>query len=372
MKHRFRFPLVLLTGILLLGAGLLGLSAGPKLVQYAVLPGSADETDVLTKLETVRSALAETFPLITLHGQKNGVSLTAGNVTQNDVCLYLTGPSWSEVYPRRFLSGRPVSRVDAEQGEHVIVLDQATAFRLFGDHDPLGETVTLGDKKLEVIGVAEHSRRIGETGAYAAWIPLGTAADCELLVLTAPAPADSSLLSMFRTNAEEVFGNGTMISLPKEKSGATMLLRLVLIILAVWGLKKWVSVLGGFCCRQIGRIREESGRRYAGRLLPYALWQMLPAVLLVAVTIGVGYALAVFAAEPMRIFPEWVPESLGDFSSWISRFWNLTGDAAKSVNLQTAEAAEIHFWSGLVQTGIVLALLGGYRVYRNVKQKETD
>ena len=349
---------MLLAGLILLGAGLAGLLSEPGLVQYAFLPSRDQETDYLSLLRDCRSAMGESFPLLTLHAQKNQVTLSAGDLTQSEICLYLTGPSWNEVNPRRLLAGRPVSNAEAERGDQVIVLDQETAFRFFGEEDPIGKTVSLGDTKLEVIGVAVHSRRIGETGSRAAWAPLGTVRDPDLMVLSAPACSDSSLLSSFRTHAEESFGTGTLISLPKEKTAAAMLPRIAAIVFALMLLKRWITWLTGFLRRKVNLVREESRRRYAARLIPFALVQFLPVVLLLALTIGAGYLLAAFAMEPIRIFPEYVPESLGNFAAWGSRFWDLTAAAASPVSLKTPELAEIQFYSGLIRWGTVLALLG--------------
>ena len=358
MKRGFRFSWILLAGVLLIGAGLLGLLSEPDLVQYAFLPGEKAASDRIAQLETIREELADSFPLITLHGQKNGVTLTSGSLSQNDVCLYLTGPSWNEVYPRRMVSGRPVSRVEAQRAEKVIVLDEATAFRFFGDTDAVGKTVMLGDTRLEVIGVAAHGRRIGETGAQAAWVPLGVAGDCDLMVLSAAAPRDSTWLTLWQNKAAEVFGPGTMISLYKEKTAAWMLLRFLVLFFALIALKRWISWLAGWIRRAAGSIREESRRRYALRLVPFALGRLLPAAALLALTVGAGYALAVFAIEPVRIFPEWVPESLGNFSAWGSRFWDLTSAAAAPVAMKTPETAEIGFFAGLIRWGSVCCLLG--------------
>ena len=98
----------------------------------------------------------------------------------------------------------------------MIVIDKDTAFTLFGDDDPVGRTVKMDETEYEVVGVAGHSRRIGETGESAAWVPLGTVTGCELMVLSTPA-SKTDTFSMFRTRAEESFGQGTAISLVKEK-----------------------------------------------------------------------------------------------------------------------------------------------------------
>ena len=360
MKRKKGFSLVLLAGAALLLAGLIGLAGVPKLTQYAFLPPAEGERNLSENLESLRGALGEEFPMTVLHGQKSGVTLTAGSVSENDVLLYQTGPSWQEVYPRAFVSGRPVSREEAERGAAVIVLDEETAFRLFGAEDPLGKSVTLGTAQLEVIGVAKHGRRIGEAAPRAAWVPLGTVKENDLMVVTASGAGSAGLVTMFQTEAKTAFGPGTVISLSREKTGATMLLRILFLLLAVWGLKRAAAHLGRYARSQWARVREESRRRYAARLIPYALGRLLPVALLSAAAIAAGYGLALLAVQPLQVFPEWVPESLGTFSDWGSRFWDLTARAAAPVSLQTPELAEIRFWGGLVQWGTALCALAGW------------
>ncbi len=365
---RFRFSLVLLLGALLLGVGVIGLTLGPSLMQYAFLP-PADMSGILTTYTELQTSLQESFPTLSLHGIKNGVSLSLGNKAQNDVTLYLAGPGYQEVYPRRYLSGRPVSRVDIERSSPVIVLDQETAFLFFGEKDPIGQTVSLDGLNVEVIGVAAHSRRTGEAGGNAAWVPLGTVSDCGLMVLSTPS-ADADMLTALQTAAVEKFGQGTLISLMKEGTRATMILRWTGLILALWGLLVAARWYGGFVVSQWRRIRAEGKKRYTGRLLPYAALQLLPVLLLGAVLIAVGSAIAVLAVDPARIFPEWVPESLGDFSAWAARFRSLTAENAKSVTLKTPELAEVRFWGGLIRWGTVLVLLSQWKGFFPKKKKE--
>ena len=362
MKRRKRIPLVLAAGILMLAAGLIGLQSVPEAEQYAFLPAEEKTADTLNRLETARTALADAFPRLTLHGMKNGVTLTAGGIFQNDVCLYLTGPGWSDVYPRRMISGRPIAGADAENGAKIIVLDEATAFKFFGEKDAVGKTVTLDGQTLEVVGVAVHSRRIGETGTQAAWVPLGTVNDPELMTLSAVDPAGSRMTTLFRNAAAEAFGSGTGISLAKEKTRATMIVRWVIIIAGVWLLRWAVGRLGGSWRKRAAQVREEQKKRYAARLIPWAARELMPAMIATAAVIGAGALLAIFAVEPAYVFPEWIPESLGDFSKWAARFWDLTGAAAQPVNLKTPELAEARFWGGLIRWGTVMALLGGFPI----------
>ena len=256
MKHRFVFSLLLVLGLLLLAAGLAGILSAPDLLQYAFRPPESRDTSMSHTLEKARETMGDGFPVLTLHGQKSGAVLTVGDNSVSDVCLYMAGASWNEVYPRNYSAGRPISGVDAEQKARVIVLDEETAFALFGEEDPLGKPVTYGDTKLEVVGVASHARSLGEPGARAAWVPLDLFIDCDLYVLSAPGSSDAALRAVFQTGAAEVFGAGTLISLYREKISATVMLRFAVLVLAVWLLRYWIQVLGRFGSRQFDLIRQ--------------------------------------------------------------------------------------------------------------------
>ena len=364
MKRGIRISLILVIGVILAAAGLIGLWRTPGMIQYTFRPGEETTAVLLENLDSMRESLGGSFPVITLHAQKSGESISyTDGISQNDVCLYAVGPNWYEAYPMQMVSGRPVTAQDAEKGSKVIVLDRKTAFLFFGENDPIGKTVAVDGIKMEVIGVAEHSRRIGETDPNAAWVPLGVANNCSLMVVSAPLEKTGSLVTVFETTAKEKFDKegtkaGTLISIPKERIGQTMILRIIVLIFAVFLLKKWMTVLAGFWRAAAERIRMKTKQWYPMRMIPYAALQMLLPILLSALTIGAGYLLATFAVSPAYVFPEWIPESLGDFSKWTTRFWNLTGEAAKTVQMQTPELAEARFWGSLTKWGAILALVG--------------
>lgn len=357
MEKGKRFSFLLLLGLALVIFGLAAVRGnGPT--QYVFLPGTESAADLSQSLDKVREKLEGAVSQVTLHGFRQSVTLSAGGKAKNGVTLYQTGPNWHEIYPREYVTGRPVVQADAEAGSRVIVLDRATAFLLFGDEEATGGKVTLEDTAYTVVGVAENSRRISETGIPSAWVPLGQGGKSDVMVLSGYAGSDSGNQTLVRETAEEVFGPGTLICPEKERTRETMIPRLAAVILAVWLLVRWCRWLGRLWRKQIGRIREKSRSQYALKTSVYALKELAPAVALSLATVGAGYLLAVFAIAPASILPEWVPESLGDFSKWGSRFRSLMAEAAKPVQMQTAELAEIRFGGLLVRIGTALALTG--------------
>ncbi|MBR5959469.1 MAG: ABC transporter permease [Clostridia bacterium] len=399
MKRKSRFSFLLLAGILLLAAGLIGLSTVPNLIQYAFLPTDAayavdtsftdyssdgtdyptDDMDVpedsaatasqtpkedrSTPLldrfdESVYKGMGEMFPKLTLHSMKTDVALSMVNKRNvGSITVYAVGPFWNEIYTPDVIKGRPIDRIDAEKKAKVIVLDEETAFNLFIDKDPLGQTVTMEDgTELEVVGVAKHSRRVGETGEHAAWVPLDLIANGQMLVLSTQ--SDSvDMFSMFKTQAESYYPGGTAISMVKEKNRALLPLLLVFVIIAIWLLKRWIGWMAGFGKIRWEMVRAESKRRYVMKLIPYAAGQLLPVALLIVLTIAACFGVAVVAITPIRIFPEWVPETLGEYTSWINRFWSLATVSANPVTLKTPELAEVQLWSDLILWGTFLILL---------------
>jgi len=398
MKRRFRFSFLLLAGILLVGAGLIGLTTVPDLMQYAFLPPSDSQTAVpaytdslstdgmdygqdnvdytqasaantesdqsktplLDQYDEAMKSMGEFFPHMTLHSIRNNVKLkTATNRDQDNITLYATGPFWPEVYLPRVVSGHPLGRMDAEKNYKVIVLDRTTAFKFFQEKDPIGQIVTMGDdenNEFEVVGVVEHSRRLGELGEHAAWVPLDQGTGSAIMVLSAQAGSDS-LAAMFETEAKNRFGDGTTVNLKKEKFRAILPLLLIVVIIMIWLLKRWFRWLMGYAKIQVEKVRVESKRRYLMKLLPYAAGQLLPAALLIVLSVAACFGVAILALQPIGTFSEWVPETLGEYTAWIARFWNLMNIAAAPVSFKTPEMAEVQFWSNLILWGTILILL---------------
>lgn len=355
MSGKRKFPWIAVLGLLLAAAGLWGLYSGPDISQYVFLPGAENLADTLAKAEEQGVGI---FPALSLHGVAEKASLSAGSRSQGEITLYEVAGSYAEVYPRRFLTGRPVTRGDA--GRRVIVLDEKLAFVLFGDQDPLGQTVTLGETKLEVIGVAASRRSLGETGSFAAWIPMEApgAPGASILVFSAAGTMGDAEKTLFENTAQEHFGAGQTIILGKERGRATVLLRMVIWMLIIRLLAEWVRWNKRRTARSVQTLRQEVRTRYPRQMLGMMVGHGAGIALIWAALIAAGAGLAVWIGQMMMAFPEWVPEVLTDPASILQRFRELTSAAAAPVQLRTPELAEIRFWGGLVRWGTVLTLLG--------------
>lgn len=371
MRRKIPFSLLALLGILLAGAGLAGLWGMPNLCQYVYAPGSAPAGEILEKMEKAMEGAAEG---VSLHATSDGVSLTAAGGGQGDVHLIQTAGSYTEIYPRAWRIGRPVSREDAAAGHRVIVLDEELAFRLFRDQDPLGQRVSILEKDYEVVGVACHRRRIGDRQELTAWIPLGVedAPAAENMILSVPAGRGGSLRTLFENSARESAGDGSIWDLEKEKIRGTVLFQAVAMATGLWLLARWIRKLKVWTSGQIRQIREKARSRYPRQMAGYFILRALGMLAAWGAVIAAGAGIVLWASQLMLIFPEWVPENFLSSDSWIARFRSLTASFADPVQRRTAEIIEIRFWSGLIRWGITAALLGLLLRKNSRKGTETD
>ena len=346
-------------GTALILAGLIGLygGAGTEISQYAFAPGEGDPKKIL---ESALQSWEDAYTAVCLHGISPGAVLSTAEKSRSDVALYETDAGYHTVYPREFTAGRPISAADVETGSRVIVLDDDTAFQLFGGEDPIGRKVLIGQTAFETVGVAKLARGVGDVNAYRAWIPLGLqdAPACEILVLSAAGPGGGSMKTLFENGAKEAAGEGQSFFLGRERTRGWMILRLAALVAGWRLLAAWLRFSGRKTRAWIGQIRERSLSCYPERMIFYTAGRLLGIAGLYAAAVAAGVALALLVSQPMTVFPEWVPEVLVDPASIAKRFWELVSAAAQPRRWQTPEMAEIRFWSALIRWGTVLALLG--------------
>ncbi len=386
-RGRRKIPVFAALGALLLIFSVCGLYLSvPDLLQYAFLPensrrenGSSSGGEKTAGSENAASSAAaealkkygqledpslwagEDIPM-TLHGFTGDlpVSREDSDLSITDISVVLAGPRYAEVFPPKITTGSFLSFSELSTAAPSVVLDSALAFRLFGAENPLGQKIRLDGTSFTVVGTASHSRSLGSARTYTLWVPLNSlSAAPELLTVSAlPSSGAESFDSLWKSKARELFGSGTFINLRHEKTGASLLPRILILFFAVLLLKRWFSLLRRWGAASLSDARERLSQSYFSRLIGYFILRGLAALLLLAGTLAVCWGLASFAAEPMTAFPDWVPENPADFSSWAARFRALIGIYAAPVRLVTEQAAILSFWSFLIRIGTVLLLLG--------------
>ena len=368
-KPGWKKLLWILPGALLILWGAIMPERIPDVIQYVFLPGAEEKTPAgsgagkesnpwLQKLTETEKEWENAFPADSLHGTAEGVSLKTGIVTANQVTVTETLGEYFSVYPRAFTAGRPLARGDA--GQQVMVLDSALAFKMFGENEAVGQVVTIGDARFQVVGVAEARNSVGKRGSGQAWIPLGAsgAPDCIIMTLSAGGTGLDTLRSIFENGAKGHFGTGQTILTRKEKIRGTVMFRIVLILLMLRVLVLWSRKLREWFGKWIRGLKEEMRYSYPRQMIWKFLGRGLEMFLLTAAGVAAAAVLVYWGSQMMTAFPEWVPENLVKPEAIATRFRELTTAAANPLQFVTPELAEIRFWSGMIRWGIVLALTG--------------
>jgi putative ABC transport system permease protein len=90
-------------------------------------------------------------------------TIKAGSSSVDSVSVIGTTPSYPEVRDVSQASGRFITQSDIDNSAKVVALGYSTAQTLFGDADPIGEKIYVGDYKLTVVGVMAKKGVVGST-----------------------------------------------------------------------------------------------------------------------------------------------------------------------------------------------------------------
>jgi len=86
-----------------------------------------------------------------------------GSTSVDSLFVIGTTPAYPEVRDVSQGSGRFITQNDIDNSAKVVVLGYSTAQTLFGDADPVGEKIYVGDIKLTVVGVMAKKGIVGNT-----------------------------------------------------------------------------------------------------------------------------------------------------------------------------------------------------------------
>jgi putative ABC transport system permease protein len=85
--------------------------------------------------------------------QQADVTVKYGAVTLTGISIVGTNPDYTTVRDVQLASGRFVNENELALSQKVVVLGASIATQLFGNSDPIGQTITVNNTKLVVIGV---------------------------------------------------------------------------------------------------------------------------------------------------------------------------------------------------------------------------
>lgn len=335
--------------------------------------------DAYKRLKDMAGEWDDTMQAWTMSAIREKADYTAenGGTAQGKLtCLSVGGQAVEPIFLRE---GRGFYKEELETGARVAVLDEGLALALFRISGMVEGQVMIGGAAYEVIGIARHTKNVGDYTDWGAYIPLrsvtGLALPMDAVTVQALPRQGAGAQASFAAICTQWQANGTVIDLGKERVAATLWLRVLicLVVLTVAGRSMgWLMAKGRYVlARGKGRLQTE----YA-----YRLW---PGWILQSLALTAGYALCAAGAawamktlvEPVYTFPEWIPAVLVEWEEIVQAFWHVWQDTASMRQWVTPELLRLRFWTGIIQgscamCAVLLALQHARR--RTTAQKMAD
>lgn len=113
-----------------------------------------DDTALISNINGVAGTAVE---------QQTNQTIKSGNTTLTDITLVGTTPDFPSVRDVDMARGRFFSETEVDRKSKLAVLGHSIANELFGDEDPIGQSITVGTTKLTIIGVTAERGVVGNT-----------------------------------------------------------------------------------------------------------------------------------------------------------------------------------------------------------------
>jgi putative ABC transport system permease protein len=158
------------------------LSFGPDAIMVVAgspqTRGPGDErvsTLVAQDLDAIRTGVRGVRVIIPIVARA-GQTVIAGD-RNTTTTVFGSTPELEEAWNQRAESGEFLSEAHEASSARVAVLGRTTARELFGDDDPIGQSIRLGDQKFKVIGIAtaQGTSPMGMDMDARIFVPLSTA-----------------------------------------------------------------------------------------------------------------------------------------------------------------------------------------------------
>ena len=112
-----------------------------------------DATAIADEVNGVKAVVVE---------QGSSETVKAGSVSLDDVSILGSTPDFPSVRDMEIAEGRYFNQTDIDRKNKVVVLGSSLAEELFGESDPIGQTINVGSVKMAVVGVLAPKGLVGE------------------------------------------------------------------------------------------------------------------------------------------------------------------------------------------------------------------
>lgn len=276
--------------------------------------------------------------------------------------LNAVSPGRWTIEPEYLRFGRLFYPEELQKGCKGILLDEQLALALFRISEPLGRTVTLAGEQFTVLGVLRHSRRVGDSEDYAAYITLADTfampLQLQALAVVALPVHGGGAHAMFQKDMESWQGGGTLIDLAKERMGAMLSLRVLVVYLGCGALFTLLRVLNRKSKAFMADYRARLEWEYAQKLMPRLIAGIVRIIIGYVCLVSAASVLVKMLIEPVYTFTEWVPAILVEWKEIQTAFWRVWQGAASLQELRSPQLCRIRYFAMLTAwCSAVLAVL---------------
>ncbi len=318
------------------------------------MPAQKPNQAALTLWESLKTAaenwsgIMETY---TMSGILEKASMTADTEETKQARLTALNENAFRLTPQYLHFGRLFYPEELKKGADVILLDEQLALALFKIAQPIGRTVTISGIDFMVVGILRHTKAVGDSEDYGAYVPINYLWDKEIqlqaLQVTAKPIPGAGARATFLAAMENWKAGGTLIDLGKEAMGAMLPIRMLLFFAGAAVFFRLLSIWNGQFRRFFADYRQRLTRQYAVKLMPRLM------VGVFALSAGYG-ALALmiswlitYLVAPVYTFTEWVPAILVEWKDIQTAFWQVWQSAARLQELRSPELNRIRFYGML-------------------------
>lgn len=352
----------------------------PAQAQQDTSPNEGEETQkkaepnkpIAESLESLKDQAEEWNGVMrawSLGGVVESANYTADNDGSGYGRLTLMGERGLELHPLLLRYGRAFFPEELEKGAKVIILDEQLALSMFRISDPVDRIVTIEGTEYKVIGIARHTKQVGDFTDAGAYIPLMSVIDQPirldaLMVEADPLPgmgASVAFSTVCTSWGNSLGGSGTVIDLGKEGMAAKLWLRVLLFLVGATVLLRLIRWLNGRAAYYAKRYHQQLQLRYAINLMP----ELTGVIILFILGYGSAAALAAilmnYIIQPVYTFTEWIPAVLVEWKDIADAFWQVWQTSATLQELRSPEILRLRYYTLLIQgcsaaAGVLLAL----------------
>lgn len=328
----------------------------------AVEPGNNDNLKMYYEADERIQSLRESLPVYTIAGRAQNLTVRGEGGQSTETTLYAVGKGYFELYHEHLLRGRLISETDVNKGKNVVVLDDEAELVLFKGDSALEKTVYIDGIEMQVVGIIDGKRRLGEAGEHLVYVPITSlyknGIKTDTMEITAIGVDNTSSPVIMENTLKNWSSSGSFYNLSKLKMGATLPVRWIIVFLGIKTLLVLAERANRWVAKQIEMFRNELQRCYFLQILGRVIWKMIVALIAYCILAMGMFGIVRIAVQPMYVFGEWIPESIVELTSIVDCIWNQIETKSVSIECASRLSVCLDIAEELIKWGVILVFLG--------------